>query len=101
MDEEKESEDYEDLFPAPRSNAAAAIVEGKVYLFGGHGGYNYRRVAFQDMWCFNLATGKWNLVPYTNNPCEARGGHSIFAIGHYLYIYGGWSLDSQFSDLAR
>jgi len=101
--QEDESEDGEassEGKPCPRANSAAALVEGKVYLFGGHGGLNYQRVAFNDMWVFDLSTGAWTQEEYANNPCEARGGHSVFALGTKLYVYGGWNLESQFNDIA-
>ncbi len=28
--------------PCPRANAAAVLLGNKIYLFGGHGGYNYQ-----------------------------------------------------------
>jgi len=34
----------------------------------------------------------------TNSP-EVRQGHSSTVIGNKLLIYGGWSADSQFSDI--
>jgi dynein heavy chain len=69
-------------------------------LFGGHGGIGYQRTAFNDLWFFDIASGGWNKLKYANNPCEARGGHSIFIIGTKIYIYGGWNLETQFSDIA-
>jgi dynein heavy chain len=99
--EGKEEAEIESLMPDPRSCSAAAFSEGKVYLFGGHGGYNYRRVAFNDLWCFDLATGHWSKIEYKNNPCEERGGHSLFIIGKHLFVYGGWNLETQFNDIAR
>lgn len=42
--------------PAPRANSSATIVDNKIYIFGGHGGVNYARVAFNDMYSFDLDT---------------------------------------------
>lgn len=42
--------------PAPRANTGATLLDGKIYLFGGHGGVNYQRVAFNDLFCFDLET---------------------------------------------
>lgn len=52
------------------------------------------------MWSFNIETGGWSKIRYKNNPCEARGGHSIFAIGNKIYVYGGWNLETQYNDIA-
>jgi dynein heavy chain, axonemal len=43
-----------DNHPAPRANTAATLLDNKIYLFGGHGGVNYQRVAFNDLFVFDL-----------------------------------------------
>ena len=86
--------------PSPRSNCAGAHVDGLVYMFGGHGGEKYQKIAFNDMWCFNLSTGLWSSIEYVNTACDPRAGHSLFAIGQKIYVYGGWNLESQFNDIA-
>jgi dynein heavy chain len=48
--------------PPPRANTAAAIVDNKIYIYGGHGGLNYSRVAFQDMYSFDLDTQHWEKI---------------------------------------
>jgi dynein heavy chain, axonemal len=89
-----------DTMPSPRSNCAGAHADGLVYVFGGHGGTKYQKVAFNDLWCFSLATGLWTSVEYVNTPCDPRAGHSTFIVGDKLYVYGGWNLESQFNDIA-
>jgi dynein heavy chain len=42
--------------PAPRANTGATLLDNKVYIFGGHGGVNYARVAFNDLYSFDLDT---------------------------------------------
>ena len=101
--QEAKSEDEETVdtsMPSPRANCAGAHTNGVVYVFGGHGGRKYQRVAFNDLWCFNLATGLWSTIDYVNTPCDPRAGHSVFIIEDKLYIYGGWNLESQFNDIA-
>lgn len=80
--------------PSPRANTAATIHEGKIYIFGGHGGVNYARVAFNDLYAFDLETATWERMESANNPPEPRGGHTMFAIDRKLYIYGGWNSES-------
>lgn len=81
--------------PAPRANSAAAIIDNKVYLFGGHGGVNYARVAFNDLYSFDLDTHVWERVESAGGSVpEPRGGHTMFSIDRTLYIYGGWNSDT-------
>lgn len=54
--------------PYPRANSAAVFTDGKVYLFGGHGGLKYQRIAFNDLWCFELSTGCWSKIASANAP---------------------------------
>lgn len=89
-----------EILPHPRANTASCFVDGKVYIFGGHGGLGYQRVAFNDLWSFDIKSGVWERIHYTNNPCEPRGGHCIFAIGTNIYIYGGWNLETQYNTIA-
>jgi N-acetylneuraminic acid mutarotase len=42
--------------PPPRANSGATLIDNKIYIFGGHGGVNYSRVAFNDMYAFDLDT---------------------------------------------
>jgi len=87
--------------PAPRANTAATLLNGKIYLFGGHGGVNYQRVAFNDLYAFDLETQKWDKIEPANNPPEGRGGHTMFSVNGMLYVYGGWNSESQFTNTIR
>ena len=70
-------------------------------MFGGHGGVNYQRVAFNDLYSFDLETQKWEKIEPANNPPEGRGGHTMFSVGRMLYVYGGWNSESQFTNTIR
>ena len=85
--------------PAPRANTAACLYEDKVYLFGGHGGHNFLRTSFNDLYTFDLETDTWAKIEYKNNGPEGRGGHSIFASDEKIYIYGGWNSEMQFTNI--
>jgi len=63
----------------------------KIYLFGGHGGLNYARTAFNDLFTFDLETEIWEKIVPSNNSPDGRGGHSVFASDEKIYIYGGWN----------
>lgn len=85
--------------PSPRANTGAIILNDKVYLFGGHGGLNYSRVALNDLYSFDLKEEVWEkLVPANTGP-EGRGGHSVFAAGDKIYIYGGWNNEMQYNNI--
>jgi dynein heavy chain len=45
--------------PAPRANAAACFWKDKIYIYGGHGGLNYARIAFSDVYSFDINTEVW------------------------------------------
>jgi len=84
--------------PAPRANTSATLYDNKIYLFGGHGGINYARTSFNDLYCFDLETETWELiVPASSHKPEPRGGHSVFASDQKVYIYGGWNNEMQFN----
>jgi len=42
--------------PDPRANAGACLYDGKIYLFGGHGGQSYSRIPFNDLHSFDIET---------------------------------------------
>ena len=86
---EREESKGEELLPSPRHSTASCFIDGKVYIFGGHQGYGEERKSLDDFWSFDIGTSAWHKVEYKNSPCKSRGGHSIFAVGTKIYIYGG------------
>jgi dynein heavy chain len=87
--------------PSPRANSSAVVYEGKIYVFGGHGGLSYSRVAFNDLYCFDLETETWEKIVPNNNPPEGRGGHSTFASEGKIFVYGGWNSEMQFNNVMQ
>ena len=88
--------------PPPRANCGSAIYEGKVYIYGGHGGLNYARTAFSDIHSFDLETQQWHQyepVQQAQPPPVGRGGNSIFVMDNKMYSYGGWNSETQFTNL--
>jgi len=85
--------------PAPRANSAAVLYNNKIYLFGGHGGVNYQRIAFNDLYAFDLETEQWEKIQPNNNSPEGRGGHSVFASDDKIFVYGGWNSEMQFNNI--
>jgi N-acetylneuraminic acid mutarotase len=82
--------------PSPRANAAACLVDNKVVVFGGHGGLGYARQSFNDMYIWDFDTHAWEHIEPVSAVPEGRGGHSIFALGRKVYVYGGWNQETQF-----
>jgi hypothetical protein len=45
--------------PAPRANAGCCLYNGKFWIYGGHGGLSYARIAFSDIYSFDIETEVW------------------------------------------
>jgi dynein heavy chain len=85
--------------PHPRANSGACLYQNKVYLFGGHGGLNYARIAYNDLYAFDLETETWSKVVPKNASPDGRGGHSVFASDNRIYVYGGWNSEQQYNNV--
>lgn len=88
--------------PPPRANAGACFYQGKFWIYGGHGGLNYARIAFSDIYSFDIETETWEKHEpvQTQSPLpDGRGGHTLFAYEDKLYSYGGWNSDTQYNNL--
>lgn len=89
--------------PSPRANMGSCIFDGKVVIFGGHGGLNYERKNFNDLYMFSFETEAWEKVNTVNNGPEGRGGCSVFArqdeSGAKVFVYGGWNSEKQYNDI--
>lgn len=62
--------------PDPRGYHSSTFHEGKVYIFGGHGGVDFRKIAFNDLLVIDCASFEWTKLNPKGNPPEARGGHT-------------------------
>ena len=73
----------EDL-PTPRSGGASAVLDGKLYVFGGQlpGNTIYKTVSR-----FDPATGHWETLG--DMPIELTG-HRAVAVGSAIYVVGGF-----------
>jgi dynein heavy chain len=88
--------------PEPRANHTATYHKGKVYVFGGHGGVDYKRVAFNDIYELDVENEfKWEKIATQGTPPEPRGGHiaSILSNRDKLIIFGGWNYTTQFQNI--
>jgi dynein heavy chain len=71
-------------------------------MYGGHGGLGYARVSFNDIYSFDIETEEWAHIQPENTTAqfpEPRGGHSMFADGNTVFIYGGWNSEMQYSNV--
>lgn len=87
--------------PPPISHQTTVQHKGKVYLFGGHGGINYERKSFNDLYTLDTETWEWELIHPDGNPPDPRGGHqaNMLANTDRMFVFGGWSFNSQFSNM--
>ncbi len=75
--------------------------KNKIIIFGGHGGIDYNRTAFNDIYELDLETFEWKKPQVTGTPPEPRGGHvaSLLANKEKLFIFGGWNFIFQFNNM--
>lgn len=77
------------------------FIKGKVYIFGGHGGTNYQRVSFNDLYTLDVETFEWEKKSPEGNAPEARGGHVAAQLAQQdkMVVFGGWNFQSQFGNM--
>lgn len=68
--------------PGPRSGYALAVVEGKIYLFGGWDGRSYRA----EVWQYNPDSDTWT---ERRSLAEPRAFAAAATIEERIYIIGG------------
>jgi len=82
--------------PGARYGHTTTVVDYKVYVFGGRGPAG---LMYNDLWCLDVETWKWSLMPSTTAPPLARSGHTAVAVGNKLAFFGGWDGNTTFNDL--
>lgn len=84
--------------PEPRAHSTASLIKEKVYIFGGFGGVQYQRKAFNDIYTLDTKSWQWaKLEPIGQIP-EPRMGHVACVIRTALLIFGGSSNETQFNN---
>jgi hypothetical protein len=76
--------------PGPRYGHSAVIVDWNVFVFGGKGEGG---LLYNDLWCLNVDSWTWELMPTTSSPPSPRMGHAAAAVDGKLVVSMGW--DSQ------
>jgi len=80
--------------PSPRYHHSATISRGNIYLFGG---CKNNKDFFSDLFVFNTENQSWTLLkPSAPEKLLPRAGTGMFALGSYLYIYGGHGGDGGY-----
>ena len=82
--------------PGPRYGHSVTVVDYKVYVFGGRGPAG---LLHNDLWCLDIESWKWTLMPSTTAPPLARFNHTAAAVGNKIAFFGGWDGTTAFNDL--
>ena len=86
--------------PEPRANHTCTYHEGKVYVFGGHGGVSYQRKTFDDLYVLDCESFEWTKLEPNGLKPEPRGGHTAAVLPNdRILYYGGWSTHSQYANM--
>jgi DNA-binding CsgD family transcriptional regulator/N-acetylneuraminic acid mutarotase len=79
--------------PSPRMNAAAAVLNERVFIVGGRNQNNMSAPLLSEVLAFNPAQGRDATQAFTRKTPlrQARAGLGLTAVSGYLYaIGGGW-----------
>ncbi len=71
-----------------RSDAGAAVVGGRLYVFGGYGANYDMSVTGTLVECFDPAANAWSVKAPMPTP---RGDVSAVAFGARIFLLGGWN----------
>eukprot|EP00002_Diphylleia_rotans_P031212 TRINITY_DN6476_c0_g1_i10.p1 TRINITY_DN6476_c0_g1~~TRINITY_DN6476_c0_g1_i10.p1 ORF type:complete len:2413 (+),score=464.51 TRINITY_DN6476_c0_g1_i10:263-7501(+) len=81
--------------PLGRSNAMHAIVDGKLWLFGGE---RFGGLQDRDYWVFNIENKVWSKVSSVDNTtflASSRNSLATVQQGNKVYVWGGKSSDAK------
>ena len=78
--------DCSGIAPTPRSDHAAAVVVGMMYVFGGR---NDRDEKLGDLLALNLVNGRWCTFDDTSGAPGPRSGLLMSSHGSKIYVVGG------------
>ena len=81
--------------PAARMDACSAVVNGKIYLFGGRVAASSGSV-FSDVWEYTISTNTWRQVTTAG---RTAANSSAVVIDGLIYLYGGTSTSGGSAEL--
>jgi N-acetylneuraminic acid mutarotase len=72
--------------PTPRGGVAAAVLAGRIFVFGGEGNQASDTGVFPQVEAYDPATGRWESLPDMEVP---RHGFGAATVGDRIYLPGG------------
>ena len=85
--------------PCARIAHAAAVVEKKLFIFGGRTGIDMGEGSLNDLHCFNTETLTWSEIKCQGQVPSARSYHAMVSRGQQLYLFGGCGAEGRLNDL--
>ena len=77
--------------PTSRAGHAAAVLDGRAFVFGGEGNLNHPSGVFSDAEAYDPATGTWEVLrPMTTR----RHGTGAAVVGQKIYVPGGAAIEA-------
>jgi len=76
--------------PPPRCSHTAVPFNGKLYVFGGELATTDQFHHYNDMWCLDLKTFKWELLSSRGATPSSRSGHRTVLLRNLLILFGGF-----------
>ncbi|CAM9145324.1 unnamed protein product [Phaeothamnion confervicola] len=95
--------------PSPRGGHCAVLIGGRVWLFGGYGGWDYRRQDLDDLWTLTAGGGgteggddgaRWMFMSARGPAPAPRSGHGAVAADGIMLVFGGRSSLREYEDLS-
>ena len=99
LEEGREKQSAKKLPPPRGAHAACMLGKQTMYIVGGYGGHGYKRQDLNDAYALCTETFVWRKIHTRGKPPAPRSGHSISAVEHNIFLYGGWNSQHQFNDL--
>jgi len=108
-----ESDNTSTIMPPPRVAHSQAVVDEKVYIFGGRCGIEIGEKGLNDLWVLDLSgepgSESWTLIQQNDIndgdggdlPPEPRSFHKMIAVGNDLYVFGGCGANGRLADLHK
>jgi N-acetylneuraminic acid mutarotase len=92
--------------PPARFGHGMVSLDGKLYVFGGatihHGVSKTAQVnRYNDLWCYNPLTRKWEEIQSNNDPPSARDGFTTVTIDGKIYYLFGEDSDGMKNDIIQ
>eukprot|EP00727_Mastigamoeba_balamuthi_P006838 m51a1_g2775 hypothetical protein (542) ;mRNA; f:1037000-1039273 len=82
--------------PSERAAHGSAVVDGKLYVFGGDAG---KGVYYNDVYVFDPKTDKWTMLAVKGQTPTPRGWCSLCAVGNRLYVLFGTNGNDVYNDV--